>query len=71
MMGTMHESLPVLVTSLEGVNASQHFSSVSSSRCWVGEDESDGLLRVDDEDGANGEGDSLRINIGDVLVIQP
>lgn len=40
----------VLVASLEGVNNAENLGSVATGRCWVGEDETDGLLGVNYED---------------------
>lgn len=56
----------VLVTGLERVDNTEDLGGVAAGRGGVGEDETDGLLGVDDEDGANGEGNALRINVGDV-----
>jgi hypothetical protein len=46
----------VLVTGLQRIDDAKDFSGVAAGRSWVGEDEADGLLGVDDEDGADGEG---------------
>lgn len=60
----------VLVTELEGVNDTEDLVKVATGRGGVGEGEADGLLGVDDEDGADGEWDTLGIEVGQVLVIQ-
>lgn len=60
----------VLVTSLQRVDNPQDLSSVPSSGGWVGHNEADGLFAVDDEDGSDGESDSLRVDVGGVLVVQ-
>ena len=62
---------PVLVASLQRVDNTQNLSSVAASACWVGEDGADGLLGVDDEDGADGEGNTLGVDVGRVLVVDP
>jgi hypothetical protein len=61
----------VLVTSLEGVDNAQNLSGVAASAGGVGEDGADGLLRVDNEDGADGESNALGINVGGILVVDP
>jgi len=61
----------VLVTGLEGVDDTEHLGGIAASRGGVGEDETDGLLGVDDEYGSDGESNSLSINIGRILVVQP
>lgn len=40
----------VLVTSLERVDHTKNLGGVAAGGCWVGEDQTDGLLWVDDED---------------------
>lgn len=59
----------VLVTKLEGVQHSQNLSSVSTSGSRVRDDETNGLLWVNDEDGTDGELDTLVINVGSILVV--
>jgi len=59
----------VLVTGLQAVNDTEDFGRVSAGGGWVGENETDGLLGVDDEYGANGESDSLRVDVGGILVV--
>lgn len=63
--------LPVLVTSLERVNNPQDLSGVTAGRCRVGENGTDSLLGVNDEDRADGEGNALRVDVGGVLVVDP
>lgn len=60
----------VLVSSLERINDSQNLSGVAPGRCGIGQNETDSLLGVDDEDASNGEGDALAIHIGGVLVVK-
>lgn len=61
----------MFVTGLEGVDDSQDFGRVAPGRGWVGEDGSDLLLRIDDEDGADGEGNTLLVDVRCVLVVDP
>ena len=61
----------MLVTGLEGVDNTEHFGGIAAGGCGVGEDETDGLLGVDDEYGSDGESNSLSIDVGGVLVVQP
>jgi len=60
----------VFVTSLERVDDSQNLSRVPSSRSWVRQDETYDLLWVNNKHRSNGEGNSLGVHIGGVLVIQ-
>ena len=60
----------VLIPRLERINDTQNLSSVSACRCGVRQDSADRLLRVDDEDRPDGEGNALCINICSVLVVQ-
>jgi len=60
----------VLVASLEGVDDAEDLGGVAAGGGWVREDGTDGLLRVDDEDGADGESNTLGVNVGDVLVVE-
>jgi hypothetical protein len=61
----------VLVAGLQGVDDAQDLSGVAAGGGWVGEDGADGLLGIDDEDGADGEGDALLINVGGILLVDP
>ena len=61
----------VLVAGLEGVDDAEDLGGVATGGGGVGQDEADGLLGVDDEDGADGERNALGIDIGGVLVIDP
>lgn len=60
----------VLVTSLQRVEDSKHLGGVAACRSRVGEDGTDGLLGVNEEDGSNGEGNALGIHVGRVLTVQ-
>jgi hypothetical protein len=59
----------VLVTSLEGVDATKDLIGVTSSRGGVRKDQTNDLLGVDNEDGTDSESDSLRVDVGSVLVV--
>lgn len=61
----------VLVAGLEGVDDAENLGRVAAGGGRVGEDGADLLARVDDEDGANGESDTLLVNVGGVLVVDP
>jgi len=65
----LNQNSPVFVTGLERVNDTEDLSGVASSGCGVGHDKTDSLLGVDDEDGADGECDSLRVDVAHVLVV--
>lgn len=52
-----------LITGLQGVDDPQNFSGVSARGGGVHHGQADLLIRVDDEDGANGERDLLRLQI--------
>jgi hypothetical protein len=45
----------VLVTSLKRVHNTENLLGVAAGGCWVGENETDGLLWINDEDGSDGE----------------
>jgi hypothetical protein len=61
----------VLVPRLQAVEDTEDLGRVTTSGRGVGEDEADRLLGVDDEDGADGEGDALAVDVGRVLVVDP
>lgn len=61
----------VLVAGLERVEHPQHLGRVATSRGWVCQDQTDRLLGVDDEDGADGESNALGVDVGCVLVVNP
>lgn len=61
----------VLVAGLEGVDDAEDLGRVATGGGGVGEDGADGLLGVDDEDGADGESDALLVDVGGVLVVDP
>jgi len=61
----------VLVASLKGVDDAEDFCGVAAGRSWVGENCTDSLLGVNDEDGADGERNALGVDIGGVLVVNP
>jgi hypothetical protein len=61
----------VLVTGLEGVDDTEDLGGVAAGGGRVREDGADGLLGVDDEDGSDGEGNALLINVGSILLVDP
>ena len=61
----------VLVASLERVDNAENLSRVAASAGGIGEREADGLLRIDDENTSNSEGDALLVDISGVLVVDP
>lgn len=61
----------VLVTGLERVDDAEDLSGVAAGGGGVGEDGSDGLLGVDEEDGSDGEGNALGVDVGGILVVKP
>lgn len=60
----------VLITQLKRVNDTQDFIKVTTSRGRVRQDQTDGLLGVNDEHGANSEWNTLVVNVGGILMIQ-
>lgn len=61
----------VLVAGLQRVDDAQDLGTVTARGGRVGEDGADGLLGVDEENGADGEGNALLIDVGGVLVVKP
>lgn len=61
----------VLVARLQAVDDAQDLGRVAAGGGRVGQDGADGLLGVDDEDGADREGDALLVDVGCVLVVEP
>ena len=61
----------VLVASLQGIDHTQDLGSVAASRSRVGENQADGLLGIDNEDGAHSERLALLVDVLGVLVIEP
>ena len=59
----------VLISGLEGINDTENLSSVTTSRGGVGHDQTDLLAGVDDEDGADGQSQTLGVHVGGVLVV--
>jgi hypothetical protein len=60
---------PVLIAGLQAVEDTENLGSVAAGGGGVREDETDGLLGVDDEDGANGERNALGVDVGGILVV--
>ena len=61
----------VLIAGLEGVDNAEDLSRVTAGGGRVGEDSSDGLLRVNDEDRSDGECNALLVDVGGVLLVDP
>jgi hypothetical protein len=61
----------VLVAGLEGVDDAQDLVGVAAGGGRVGQDGADLLVGVDEEDGADGEGDALFVDVGGVLAVDP
>ena len=61
----------VLVAGLERVEDAQDLGRVAARRRRVRQDQADLLVGVDDEDGADREGDALLVDVGGVLVVEP
>lgn len=59
----------VLVGGLEGVDDTEDLSSVTAGGGGVGQDGTDLLVGVDDENGADGESDALGVDVGGILVV--
>jgi hypothetical protein len=57
----------MLVTELKRVDDTKDLIKVTASGSGVAQDETDGLLGIDDENGTDSEGDTLAINVGDIL----
>ena len=53
----------VLVAGLQRVNDAQDLGAVTAGGGRVRQDSADGLLGVDDKDGADGEGDALGVDV--------
>lgn len=57
----------VLVTELKRVNDTEDLIKVTASGSGVGQNKTDGLLGINDEDGTDGERNTLGVNVGDIL----
>lgn len=60
----------VLVPSLQRVDHTQHFGRIPPCRSRIGKNQTDGLLRINDENAPDGKGNPLRVDIGRILIIQ-
>jgi hypothetical protein len=60
----------VLVTELERVNNAKDLIKVTASGGRVGQNETDALLGVNDEDRADSEGNTLSVNVSNILNIK-
>lgn len=61
----------MLVAGLQGVDDAEHLGRVAAGGGRVGEDGADLLVRVDDEDAADGKGNTLFVDVGGILVVDP
>ena len=61
----------MLVAGLEGVDDAEYLGGVAAGGGGVGEDGADLLVGVNEEDGADGEGNALLVDVGGVLVVDP
>lgn len=59
----------MLVGGLKGVDDTEDLGGVTAGGSRVGKDQTDLLARVDDEDRANGQSQTLGVDIGGVLVV--
>jgi hypothetical protein len=59
----------VLVASNQTVNYSEYLSSITASAGRITQDEANRLRGVDDEHTTDGEGNTLGIDIGGILVV--
>ena len=60
----------VLISRLQRIHHTQHFSRIATRRSRVGENEANGLLGIDNKHASDGESNALLIDIGGVLVVQ-
>jgi hypothetical protein len=61
----------VLVASLKAVEDAEDLGTVTACAGGIRQDKTNGLLGVDDEDGADGERNALLVDVGSVLVVDP
>ena len=61
----------VLVSSLERIDDAQNLGGVPTSAGGVGENSTDLLVRVDNEDATDCEGDAFLVDVGGILVVDP
>jgi hypothetical protein len=61
----------VLVTGLKAVQDTENLGAVTTCGCRVGQNKTNGLLGINDEDGADGECNALLVDVGGVLVVDP
>lgn len=60
----------LLVRGLQGIHDTEHLGSVTAGRGRVGQGETDLLVGVNDEDRADGQGQTLLVHVGGVIVVQ-
>ena len=60
----------MLIPKLEGVDASKDFLELTTGGSGVLEGQSDLFGGIDNEDGSDGEGDTLLVDVGQVLLVE-
>ena len=60
----------MLVSCLQRIHNSQNLGRVATSRGGIREDSTDGLLRVNDKNGADCESNALGVHVGSILVVE-
>ena len=60
----------MLVSCLQRIHNSQNLGRVAASRGGIGEDSTDGLLRVNNENRADCKSDALGVHVGSILVVE-
>lgn len=60
----------MLIPRLQAVHYPQHLRRVPSGARRIAHDQPNRVLRVDDEDAADGKGDALMVHVGGVLVVE-
>lgn len=60
----------MLITELQGVDASQNLGELTTGRGGVLESQANLLAGIDDEDGSDGEGNTLFVNVGQILLVE-
>lgn len=60
----------MLVPSLQRVDHTQHFGRIPPRRSRIGKNQTNGLLRINDENAPDGKGNPFGVDIGRILMIQ-
>ena len=61
---------PLPIARLQTIHHPQHLRRIPARARRIAQYQTDGLFGIDDEDGADGEGDALLVDVGGVLVIE-